>query len=1418
MNWDTLQTYGLSPDKSFEILCNQLFENWCKEEYNTSLISFSVVNGAGGDGGVESYAVLNDNSIVGIQAKWFRSSIDSSRINQIRESVKTAKRIRPKISKYIVCVPRDLSSVTARGQNTESKRWEDFINDINSAFPDLTIELWNDTRITTEMGKPCSAGIQKYWFANSEINWERIEESFSKAQRSWLSTKYVPELNITGKIKKDLIRFVGTHDNRFDLFNKINLILALCKQFDIASKKLLTACDGKSTQLMGVLSDASERISSVLLESEKIEKWIQNEYSPIPLYDKEVFYNSFDSIIKGIEACKLSFSYHFHIYDVIKVLNKLDNIDIHSLLCDVEDCLNNQCRLFLGDPGTGKTHGVASCAGELLKTRFHIPIVIQARSVPESDCWKEIILKVLGLANVWNEEELWQGLISAANRNRFRTAFKQELVSVRPKVLIIVDGIDESSSHKKWIERIKESAAISEKYSQIRFCFTSRPIVFSHDIDYATIKRLNPDGDVPVYKLFDVYTKAYDVKAQNCPWLKYALNTPLALKLFCDLHRGQRVSVSQLSDVSMNQLWRFKIERIQEEYNEKLSLSNHNQNIFKAIVIISKCLVDGKSLYKDDLVSSIREDLGLSNNLAEKLLDHLESYGIVGSYCEKGAGLLPDSFVYYPGIQGYFDYASAVYLLDLYEHPSSIDFNQCSSICKNTLYNLAVISIQQYGYLLTWNETIQFVLHHYAYENLQFYALQHSSFDTAMQFKKQSLELMSKGAEGLVTIVNGLVLPLSRINRHPLGVSLLDEFLSGFETPAQRDLVWSLPAYLQKAQGKRWRKSHNISILNEDDEEYELTAEDSGDGLPMVFAWMLSSVINSVRKECRDKLMAWARKAPQEFYKLFLHFANTDDPQIRSDLFSILMCLAYDGASNDLIKETAGWILRNILSPSKIDLNRDVSIRYYSIAIIEKAKEIGIYTDDETKVFLPPYVEGNTEIALNEDALSGTRMGGYSAITYDLARYVLIDHFDKGFNTWHSRQLDKFVQEYAQKHLNVDGLSSEQFIISAAYAFILQMGWNEEEFYNFNKDTSGKYIGGVDCSISASYPSATHGAQSSVMTVCEKYVWAARNYINGFLCDCLLWGEDLIKITDYNMLDDFSIPTQEIELIDPNDIPNDRPWHVPEKSAVLIEEELKTKESIIDYIRNAPEIDWEKWIHFDIGDSSFAISSSNLLALNMYASFYELAGVETSLFINSVIMPQEEVSTFISKMNNKDIMEYVCNPTDWDGGIEASSYITPKEICWFPWKKHFDGFPIEEFPELHLHSAVDRCCYNIPEYGDIYCSMPSAFLRSLLGIVDTDGYLFFDKNKSIISEYSIAGEKWKTTQEYVLVDADSFIQKMHEHCLSLVWIMREMRRETGNAKELFGEFFVTRDQYYIGYCKDGIFKVEKIKLDFSSKL
>ncbi len=1417
MNWTRFQTYGTSPDKAFEMLCNQLFENWCKSEYDTQLASFNVVNGAGGDGGVESYATLTNGDIVGLQAKWFLNSIDSSQISQIKGSVETAVKVRPEIVRYIVCVPRDLASITGRGVNTEDARWRNLVSALNAAHPNLAVELWNDTRITAELQKPESVGIHRFWFENAELTDECFGFAIDKAMRSWLSTKYVPELNVPGEINDTLNRFLGSYKHRKMLATTLSKVAQFSDDFEKAAYELLSVCGEKSDKLKEIVSEASTNIAELKASCSCIGEWIRNDSSCMPSIQERVFYIDFKSIVERIRDCRLSFSYHSHIHEATKVLDKLAKIDFHELLSEIGDCRSKKNIMFFGNPGTGKTQGVGAFASKILSEGIHLPVLVQARSVTTNQTWRDIITQNLGLSTAWGEDDLWQALVSTVNRHKFVNDVVGDPIKLSPKVLVIVDGIDESSNHEEWVKRIQEATAISAKYSQICFCFTSRPAAIPARLNDVRTIRLSVGGDVPAFKLFDDYIKAYNISASNRGWLKYAITTPLALKLFCELNANSTVEISNRYEVSMERLWKEKIEHIEKELESKEGLPVRNQYTFRSIVFLASYFVEHESIEQNELITALHTILALDNTIIQKLMDHFELCGILRGYREKGRGLSTDKFYFCPGIQGYFDYATALTLLDKYKHPQDIKFDECPAVSVNTLYALSVISIQEYSYLITRNDTIDNVLDSCSFAELQFLALQNSNYDTARQFVVRTKEIMNESAYALVSIVNNLVLPLSRDVAHPLGVSVLNDFLSSFEFPAQRDILWSVPAFLHESHGKRWEKSESLALENE---EYVLTLDDTHDGLPTIYAWALSTVNNSLRKSYRDSLMFWARMNPQEYFELFSDFAHVNDPQIKSDLFSILMCLMYDGADHELIKSVSEWICKNVLSPEKIDENRDISIRYYSIAIVERAKMLDIISSEVAQSYLPPYTSDKYNISLNKEALSGTRMGGYSAIRYDLARYVLVDHLESDFNPYFRRgnnQFDELIKKIAEEDSDYSGIKPEQFILSAAYAFIMDMGWNEAEFFNYDKDENDKFIGGVDCSINGSYHSATHGAQSQVMTVCEKYIWQARNAISGFLSDRLLFGDERIQLTDYGMLDDFNIPVQEISQIDPDNIPEDRPWHIPEIPAVILDEEKDSQDDVISAVINAPRVDWKLWIAFKNEQHKYSVAADDLLALSAFSCFIGAAGVETDLFINSVIIDSDRVPEFINQLKtNTELSERVFVPSDWDGGIESSCYITPKEICWFPWKKRYNSYNTEEFPQFDIQSAVDGCVYNFPEYGDVYYSLPSAPIRQLLGTIDSDGYIHWDKDEIVRSEYSIAGEKWHTQQDYLIVDKDLLLEKLFEQKKSLVWFMEDLRRETSVAREKYGEFYAEKRINYIGYFKEDQFLVEELKRETSS--
>ena len=843
-----------------------------------------------------------------------------------------------------------------------------------------------------------------------------------------------------------------------------------------------------------------------------------------------------------------------------------------------------------------------------------------------------------------------------------------------------------------------------------------------------------------------------------------------------------------------------------------------DQYIFKSIVRLAKLFANEKRLKRDDVVNILSNEVINNYERAEKLASYLENYGILHLYCEHGSGLLsPNVYYYYPGIQGYFDYALSLMLIDEYKHPEKIDFKKYKKLPHNSYYVLAIISIQKFNYLITDNSSIIDVISKYFYDELLFFALRHSNLECAEEYKSFVLNLMIKNVDMLRTVLNNIILPLSRETTHPLGISLLHEFLIGFEHPAERDILWSAPDYLLESNNEKWYVSVSFN-LGED--SYLLTDIDTADGLPTAFAWALSSLDNNRRQKIRIELIKWGLVVPDEFYKLFLKFSFVNDPQIKSDMFSILMSLLFESDNIELLNTASKWMIENILDPSKIDLNRDVAIRYYATSIVRKAVSMNIIEPSKASDYLPPFNLCSNHIDLSEEAMAGSYMGGYGAITYDLGRYVLVDHITANFpkNMQDGKtQYENLIESIAKEHKKLKVASATQFILSAAYKFITMCGWNEKEFYYY--DSSKKKTYGIDYDIKHEYLPKTHGTQSPVMTVCEKYVWQARNYISGFFADRLMVddidGASFVK--DYSLLDDFIIPSLEIGHTNPDGVNDLYPWHIPEKESVLISGKSNSKEDVINTIKTAPDINWEKWITLDNTHQSYPIDGDRLLALRSFSCFESISGIETNLYLNSILVDICYVEKLIDMViNDSDISNSIRNPSDWVGGVNSNCYLSPQEICWMPWKKRYNSHLADEFGEIKIDSAVDSCVYNFINQGDVSYDLPSVIIREILGIVNTDGYEFYDKDKQIKAISVHVGEKWRT-QQYQLLVSDDLLEQLELRGKTLVWIMREERIKNVKATERFGEINAEKDCSYIGYFNKEEFVIKEIPIKETKK-
>jgi hypothetical protein len=1404
MNWIGLTNNGDSYEDSFESFCDQLFESWCRRNYKNEILAFSTINGAGGDGGVESLATLANGNLIGLQAKWFPTSLGATQLRQIKDSLLTAITIHPKMIRYIVALPRNLSSLKKGAKCPKAKRWDDFLVQVKKKYPNVSLELWDENQLLKELEEPGNQGIKKYWFVRSEISKETLRNSYEKSKQGWLKDRYLPELNVEGEISAHLLKMLGAEaeknqcENQLICFaktsEKLKQQIKETTELDRALGEDEKAFFGNTIKKLDLLGDA---VKNAIF-------WTNCEGDQSYDYSIESLDSSFASEAEVIDGLVGKCRFYSHYNEIKNSFDTLRKINLANIFINMRQNLDRRPLCFFGAPGTGKTQGVAALAERILKEDFHLPLLIQARGFEAPRNWLEIIIPFLGLSAEWNEEELWDALEALAHRQRVLIEHRGSRGNVNPKILIIVDGIDESSNPDSWAERINETATIVKEHPSLRFCFTSRTGCLNEQKLNACIVTLPREGDAIFPELFWPYLKAYHITI-DCPEVAMSsINNPLSLRLFCDLNKNKNIVISDEKDLSLGFLLKQKIDEIDQEYVKRIDpQAKKDEIVLRSLVSMAECFASQNKIELNALRKILSDSLSIGNERINPLLDLLESYGVIGSWKRpSGDVLAPAIYDYYPGQQGYFDFATASFLLKKYGKPELIPFDKISSNCRESLYILAILSIRDFGFLITDNPSFPQSDFAYFGNSLPYYALRHSAPEIGQKYKARIQKKMLASPSELREVVNELIIPLSPHHGHPLGSSLLNEYLSSFDSPALRDRVWSIPELIESP----FRIYDSLRIRSEN---YRLNKGDTADGLPVIYAWALSSLKNTDRQAYRIELIRWARLSPNEFFKLFQMFAFVNDPQIRSDMFSLLMCSIFDDDERRLLKPASSWVMEHILSPQKREENRNIAVRYYSIAILKEAVRCHVLTAKDALPYLPPYHSENYSLPLDEGAFAGDTMSGYSAITYDLARYVLFDHIEMSFRSYgkpYKTQIASLLKQVAKTQPIFKGRSYVNLVLSSAYKYLLLQGWNQKEFQDHDPKAEKKNK--IDSFIFSRYWPSSHGSQSPVMTIAEKYLWQARYEIEGFLGDHMKSqsGNDLVWTKDYGSIDDFVIPSQEAA----TQTEKTHLWHIGEENKLLLEKTFSTKQAMIEEIKHAPDFSWEKWIQIGNERGLFPLPSAHLLVLASSSYFESSEGLESSLTISSVIIPEKEKACFIrllKKSAEKDTD--LCDPYSWHGALECQCYLSPKEACWFPWKKRYENN--YDPCKAKVLSTTDSCTYNSPDSTEINYSIPSEPIRTLMDITNFDGQTFFSSNKTPTALFISEQANNRNEQRSILIDESELLSQLKAKRKTIVYLMEGLRINGSYSEERFGQFRIRKTDLFVGYFSKGKFHYAKLK-------
>lgn len=1385
MNWTKFNTHSESCNHAFEVMCNLIFESWCKREYEEKLDKVIFVNGSGGDGGVEAYATLTDGSIVGVQSKWFRDKIENSQFKQIESSFTTAISVRPGIKRYIVCIPRDLNScrmVKGGGvsHNTEEDKWNKLIKSLKDKAPNVVVELWNETRIQEMFTWPELLGIYKFWFGDGVFFNDTFELSYKKAICSWAKTKYIPDLYSEGYVHRSLDLFLGSYERTERRYAE------WCKMYD-RLMKLKRSFEDLLT--VGLPYAEKKTIDKIKNDIVTISEWI-------------VFLDRIEELVKnGLEItisrdfeleCTIDIikngSFHLHRYFHINSVEKL----LEDVVCDFYDFkkifyFNNSNKLILlGAPGTGKTTAICAEISSFLENKIHLPILVHAKEFSAGDTWGSILGKTLGLAIGCDENEILYSLQCSAQLRKMRMTGEYDVVS---NCVICVDGIDEAESWGFWKMRIDEVDAYKEIYPRIKFVFLSRPYVFDNDYKFENrrdITHIPYYGDVSPEILCEDYFEKYKISVGTNRTIKKLLRTPIAVRLFCDIYKGKDVEKIDKNTIILTKLFRKKIELLEKSFSDHVGYS-YNGNVQTILCELAQLFTQNKRLSEKELTDKIE---GVTVDCLHILLVFLKEEGFIYSFQVQKDDFSPVITYYSWGMQPAFDYLIARKLFVAIEQNEKIEIKYTNGIYEM----LSLIIIEEKGKLLSEYTNIE--IDKCTLVDLICYTLSSASVNVVELYCDYFKKLISCSTYLFRKIVNQVIIPVSSIKEHPLGSIFLDDFLRSFKNSAERDIWWSIPGYLIDNYDASWIANVEINF-----EEIKLQEDDEFDTLPIVLAWSLSSVNEDVRKHSRMELIKWSIHNQKDFWRLLLRFSDVDDEQILENLFAVAFGVAlYENVEDDYIKVASTWIVENVFTSSGLTRFKNSAIRYYCSSIAKIAVAKGIKENSMIKIVTPPYSYNMEVEQLAIEAISAERMSGYNAISYDLARYVLCDHFDDFFRKNYKKRvleddsanfIEKYKLRYDIETLKVDGL-----IISMAYQYLKSNGWTYETFWQHDNSENL----GVDIVIRHSYYPSTHGNKSRIMSVAEKNVWLARHRLECVFANEMVY-RDYVTDSEECMLDDYSYMEN---FINPyQDYVNDKnnkkveQWYHTELLAELKAEVIDDK-AIEYWMNDNTTPDFKTWI-FDNNGMMIVDAFTNVLN--------DFAGVEEAIWISTGIVEKNNFDKLIQCVQtySEERVDLI-SADGFHAYQDSRSFCTPQEACTVRANKEVESSVFFDCNDevIEVKTVSTRCLSSHETYVEKTFYLPSSYIREITGITFGDGFVYRNNEGDDIALFTYSGKNWGTQQEALLIDKDTFLDSLDNNGYKPFWVFRTNKSPSSKMYERYPEILHNTDVTYFVWLDEDI--------------
>jgi hypothetical protein len=452
----------------FEEFCAQL----ARHDDAPADSRFVRLDGSGGDGGVECYWELADGTEWGYQSK-FLDRLDKA---QITASVETALRIHPDLTRYVVCLPFDLSGRSGRRGSDQQTRWTDYVAEWQQFAADrglnVSFEAWSKAELIERLVRlDSTGGRRRFWFHQEILSAEWFADHIADVA-SDAGPRYHPELNVEVPISSQLgafgetlawkacyaprLRQFGEEISRWRRATTARKEGAGKERMETAAPLLEAA----HSELRGFLT--ADRINARAIRDAVSCALRAVQEAEGPLRDElEATHGEGTSTSASFRQFQAEYMLDFPAADLDQArdISEWLSSEREFLVSHVVDAIERHALLITGVAGAGKTHAICDVAKQRLAGGI-LSIVVLGEKLKEGAVFEQI-RGILGLPGDLSRDALLAALDAAAE-------------SSGSPLIIFVDALNERTPRDAWKNDLASFVSQVLRFPNLRVCLSCR--------------------------------------------------------------------------------------------------------------------------------------------------------------------------------------------------------------------------------------------------------------------------------------------------------------------------------------------------------------------------------------------------------------------------------------------------------------------------------------------------------------------------------------------------------------------------------------------------------------------------------------------------------------------------------------------------------------------------------------------------------------------------------------------------------------------------------------------------------------------------------------------------------------------------------------------------------------------------------